>query len=83
MRVKNRWREFARRCVKSVPNLSPRTYSILCLSGSGGTAHAGYSLLNVLYRKTKSVKRRLTVVTGFAKDGKEVWHIHQQELLPR
>jgi hypothetical protein len=72
MRVRNRWREFARLCVKSVPNLSPLTYSILCLSGNGGTAHAGYSLLNVLYRKTKSVKRLRTVVVGFAKDGKVV-----------
>ena len=38
-RFRKRWREWARRLVKSGPNRSPRTYSILCLSGRGGTAH--------------------------------------------
>jgi hypothetical protein len=47
-RVRNLCSEFARRDVKSGPNRSPLTYSILCLSGRGGTAHAGYSFERVL-----------------------------------
>ena len=35
-------------------------YSIVCLSGIGGTAHWGYSRARVFWRKTKSVKRRRT-----------------------
>src|SRR5438045_2770810 len=52
-RVKNRFKELARRCVKSVLKRSPVTYSILCLPGRGGTAHAGYSKHSWLYKKTK------------------------------
>jgi hypothetical protein len=47
-RERKRCRLLARRSVKSGPNRSPRTYSILCLSGSGGTAQAGYSRKRVL-----------------------------------
>lgn len=72
-RARKRCRELARRDVKSGPNRSPRTYSILCLSGNGGTAHAGYSLDNVLYKNTKSVNRLRTEVVGFWKEGKVVY----------
>lgn len=71
-RFKKRCNECARRWVKSVPNRSPVTYSILCLSGIGGTAHAGNSKQSVLYKKTKSVNRLRTAVVGFEKDGKLV-----------
>src|SRR5277367_769318 len=71
-RFRKRLREFARRCMKSVLNRSPVTYSILCLSGKGGTAQAGYSNDSWLYRNTKSVNRLRTVVVGFAKEGKVV-----------
>lgn len=69
-RFRKRWREWARREVKSGPKRSPRTYSgrywsvfvdrgavesvmeisapILCLSGRGGTAQAGYSRESIL-----------------------------------
>lgn len=42
----------------------------MCLSGSGGTAHCGYSLDSCFHRKTKSVKRRRTENSGFWKDWK-------------
>lgn len=70
IRLRKRCNEWARLCVKSGPKRSPRTYSILCLSGSGGTAHCGYSLESCFQRKTKSVKRRRTENSGFWKDWK-------------
>lgn len=69
---RKRCNEFARRRRKTSLNRSPVTYSMLCLSGSGGTAEAEYSVDSVLKRKTKSVKRRLTIVSGFANEGKSL-----------